>query len=521
MMKTVVGGAMAGLLVVAGLTPAYAMAAETTTDLPLRKTIEGMEGKVTWNDKDRSIQIQVGGVQAVVKLDSTEATFQGKSVQLDKKPYLIDGSAQLSKDAFKTIQNEVIKLQNKTGLELLTTYQMPNKKAEISTSTPDGKTLIVTQADLGSIALVSIENLAAVSVKKEISFTDLSKEAEVTSVVSTPDGKYVLVGVRAGDNVNTANKGYLAVVDIEKQATVKTYEIGVGPDSVTISSDGKYAVVCNEDEEIDPATGEIDMKSVKRPGSISIIEFPNGDVLKGVHTELKIDLTQVGGGVTYPNDPQPEYVASSPDNSKAAITLQENNAIAIVDLASKKIINMFGLGVTKHKADLKSNGEVSITEDMTARPEPDGIVWSLDGKYVITANEGDLGKDEFKDGVKAGGRNIMVWDLQGKAIYDSMELIDKMTAQVGVYPDSRSANKGSEVENLTIGVINGKPMLAVASERASAILFFDITDATKPNYLGLLPSGGESPEGILKVSGKNLFVSSDEVSGTLSFYGVK
>ncbi|MNQ78508.1 hypothetical protein D3C85_934210 [compost metagenome] len=214
-------------------------------------------------------------------------------------------------------------------------------------------------------------------------------------------------------------------------------------------------------------------------------------------------------------------MAINPDNTKAAITLQENNAIAIVDLPAKKIVTMFGLGVTKHKADLKSNGVVSITEDMTARPEPDGIAWSLDGKYLVTANEGDLGKDEFKDGVKAGGRNIIVWDQQGKSVYDSMDLIDRKTAQAGLYPDSRSANKGSEVENLTIGLINGKPLLAVASERASAILFFDVTDITKPNYLGLLPSGGESPEGIHKINGKNIFVSSDEVSGTLSFYGME
>jgi DNA-binding beta-propeller fold protein YncE len=504
----------AGALLITSLTAATAFA--ETKDVPVRKTFENMQGKLTWNEKDRSVQIVVGSVQAVLKLDSDEATLQGKLFKLNKKPYLADSLMQISPETFQSIQQVAIAEQNKTGYEVASTFKMPGGKAEIASSTPDGKRLVVTEDDLGSISILNIEDVTKVSVLKQVSFKSLSDKATVTSVAVTPDGKYALAAIRTGDDVTNANKGIVAAVDLNTYSIVKSYEVGIGPDSIVISKDGKYAVIAIEDEEIDVAKDEIDYKNAKRPGSIAIISFAGGDVAKGELTDLKIDLSNVKGAI-YPHDPQPEYVAISPDSSTAAITLQENNAIAIVDLNKKAITKIFSLGVTKHKADLKTDDKVSITEELTARPEPDGIAFTADGKYLFTANEGDLGKDEFKDGVRSGGRNVMGWDLDGNVIYDSMELIDQSAALVGLYPESRSGNRGSEVENLTIAEVNGKQIMAVAAERASVILFFEVTDPKKPNYLGLLPSG-TSPEGIHKVGGRNLFVSADEVAGTITFY---
>lgn len=488
-------------------------------NLPLRKTVENMQGKVTWNEKDQSVQLNLGEVQAAVKIGSTDAIIKGMPVKLDKPPYLKEESAYISPEFFEMIRQEVIKVQNKSGFELVASYEMPSQKAEIAYSTPDGKKLLVTEADNGSISIISIDDLQNIKMDKQVSFKSISENAEVTSVTVTPDGKYGLVAVRTGDNVNTANKGAVAVVEIGTGQILKSYEIGIGPDAIAMSRDGNIAVVCNEDEEGDPAQdNEIDFSKVKRPGSVSILSFPGGDVLNGIHDQVMIDLSQTGNNAIYKNDPQPEYVAISPDNSFAAVTLQENNAIAIIDLKEKKVTRLFGLGVTRHKADLEDDGVVSLTKDMTGRPEPDGIVWSPDGKFLITADEGDLGKDEFNDGVKSGGRNVMVWDLDGNVVYDSQDLIDKMCAGAGIYPDKRSPSRGSEVENLTVGQINNQQIMAVASERSSAILFFDVTDAKNPAYLGLIPSSGEAPEGIHKISNRNIFVSASEESGTLSFY---
>lgn len=518
-MKKSLGIMIAGTLLLTGAGAAAGYAAND--DVPLRKFIENMQGKVTWNDQDRSVAIEVNGVQALIRLNQEDAVLQGKTVKLNKKPYLLESVTRISPETAKLIREQVLTLQNKTGLERVATYKMPGGKAEISASTIDGKQLVVTEADLGSISILNIEDVKNVKTVKQISFKSISEKAEVTSVAVTPDGKYALAAVRTGDDVTNANKGFVAAVDLAKLETVKVYDVGVGPDSIAVSKNGLYAVVAIEDEEINLEKDEVDMSKTVRPGSIAVISFTDGDALKGEVTNVSVDLSTTGNGAIYPHDPQPEYVAISPDSLTAAVTLQENNAVAIVDLKEKKVVKTFGLGETKHKADLKADDVISITEDMTARPEPDGIAFSEDGKYLLTANEGDLGKDEFKDKVKSGGRNIMVWDLDGNAVYDSLELVDKAAAQAGLYPDKRSANRGSEVENLTIGNINGKPFLAVAAERDNAILFFDVTDPKNPVYKGLIPSGGESPEGIHKVNGRDLFVSSDEASGIISFYGLK
>ncbi|MGI2748932.1 choice-of-anchor I domain-containing protein [Bacillus cytotoxicus] len=409
-----------------------------------------------------------------------------------------------------------------TMINRVASFQMPNGKAEIAASTPDGNTLVVTEANLGQVQIISIADLENIQAVGTVNLKDVHPEAEMTSVTVTPDGKYALAAFRTGDNLYHANKGQVAVIDLVTQRIVRTYEVGVGPDSLALTADGRTLIICNEDEENDPNDeNAVNMKQTKRPGSISILTFENGDVMRGEHVELPISMNDVGNGAIYKHDPQPEYVAISPRGDKAAVTLQENNAIAIVNIADKRVENIFGLGTTTHKADLKKDGIISFQEEIKARLEPDGVTWDPSGRFVITANEGDLSKNEFENGVKSGGRNISVWSQSGSLVHDSMNLIDEKVAAAGLYPDSRSDKRGSEVENVATGNINGSPILAVAAERANAILFFDITIPMFPTYIGLVPSAGEAPEGIHKVNSRDLFVSADEADGVLSFYHIR
>ncbi|WP_339273981.1 stalk domain-containing protein [Paenibacillus sp. FSL W8-0426] len=494
---------------------------EATSDhVILRTAIQNMQGAVTWDSSSRSVEIRMDGVRAQLPVGSDAITINGSTLALDSKAYLQNGTTYVSPNTLKQIQKQVIAAQNNTGFELAASFQMPSGKAEIAASTPDGQRLLVTEADEGSISVLDISDLGQVSVLQTVSFHDLSPKAEVTSVTVSKDGKYGLAVVRTGDTDTEANKGILAVVDLDSYRTVKTYELGIGPDSIALSPDGQHAVIAIEDEEINKATDEIDYANAKRPGSIMIVSFAGGNPLEGKVTNVPVSLEDVKGAA-YPHDPQPEYVAISPDSKTAAITLQENNAVAIVDLQTKTLSTIFALGTTSHAADLKDDGIVQFTDSLTARYEPDGVAFTPDGKYILTANEGDLGKNEFDDGVKAGGRGISVWDLQGKRVYDSQNLIDEATAKAGLYPDDRSPNKGSEVENLTVSTVDGRTYAAVASERADAILFFDLADPANPDYLGLIRAAGESPEGIHRVNGRSLFVSADESTGTISFYEKK
>ncbi|MBY0217023.1 choice-of-anchor I domain-containing protein [Paenibacillus illinoisensis] len=510
----------AGATSYASIVNAASASESANNHVVLRTAIQNMQGTITWDSSSRSADIQLGEVRVQLPVGTATATINGVQTQLDSKSYVTKGTTYVSTQTLKQITDQVILSQNKTGFEQTAAFQMPSGKAEIAASTPDGQRLLVTEADHGSISVLDIADLNNVNVLNTVSFHDLSAKAEVTSVTVSKDGKYGLAVIRTGDTDTEANKGLLAIVDLATYKTVKTYELGIGPDSIALSPDGLHAVIAIEDEELNKAADEIDYPNAKRPGSIMIVSFAGGNVLEGEVTNLPVSLEDVSGA-SYPHDPQPEYVAISPDSKTAAVTLQENNVIAIIDLQTKQISSIFSLGTTSHQADLNDDGVVQFTESLTARYEPDGIAFSADGKYLTTANEGDLGKDEFDDGVKAGGRNIAVWNLQGKRVYDSQNLIDEATARVGLYPDDRSPNKGSEVENLAVSTVDGTTYAAVASERADAILFFDLADPVNPAYLGLIPTAGESPEGIHRVNGRSIFVSADESTGTLSFFEKK
>ncbi|GGN95745.1 choice-of-anchor I domain-containing protein [Saccharibacillus kuerlensis] len=499
------------------LNPGALRAAEAEAPIPLRTVVENLQGAVKWNAASRSVTIQGSGLNGSFTIGSTSMTLNDRTLKLDAAPYVRDGHVYISQAALSTLLDAAAAAQNNTGFQLVSSFQMPSGKAEIASSTPDGQRLIVTEADEGSISVLDISNTSRPSLLKSISFKSLSDKAEVTSTAVMPDGEYALAVIRTGDTMQLANPGILAVVDLQSYDIVKTYPLGIGPDSIAVSKDGSRAVIAIEDEELDPETDEFDYPNAKRPGSITVVEFDGGDPLKGTLTDLPVDLAGTPGAV-YPHEPQPEYAAINDAGTMAAVTLQENNVIALVDLANKTITKIFALGTTEHLADLEDDGQVSFSSNMKGRFEPDGITFSPDGQYLITANEGDLGKNEFDDGVKAGGRNIAVWDLEGNLVYDSLNLIDEAAAKAGIYPDKRSPNKGSEVENLTVSVVNGQSLLAVAAERANAILFFDLADVRTPLYLGLIRTAGESPEGIHRVNGRDLFVSADEGTGTISFY---
>jgi hypothetical protein len=102
----------------------------------------------------------------------------------------------------------------------------------------------------------------------------------------------------------------------------------------------------------------------------------------------KVNLTGLSG--FEPSDPEPEFVSINSEN-KAVVVLQENNAIVIVDLVTKTIVNSFSAGtVDLNLVDTVEEGVIDQTGFLKGIPrEPDGVVW-LDTNHFATADEGDL-----------------------------------------------------------------------------------------------------------------------------------
>jgi hypothetical protein len=105
-------------------------------------------------------------------------------------------------------------------------------------------------------------------------------------------------------------------------------------------------------------------------------------------------------------DLEPEYLTFSPDGSTAFVTLQENNAVAKLDIATATILDIYPLGLKDHSiagnsldaSDRDVNGtsggggKINMQNwPVKGMYEPDGIAtFTIGGTpYYITANEGD------------------------------------------------------------------------------------------------------------------------------------
>ncbi|MEK8108470.1 hypothetical protein NKG94_32760 [Micromonospora sp. M12] len=102
-------------------------------------------------------------------------------------------------------------------------------------------------------------------------------------------------------------------------------------------------------------------------------------------------------GLAAPTDPEPEYVSINSRN-QLAVTLQENNGVALVDLPSGRITTVFSAGTaTINGIDTRKDGVIDLTGSITDVPrEPDAVAW-VDDRYLATANEGD-----WHGGTRAG-----------------------------------------------------------------------------------------------------------------------
>jgi DNA-binding beta-propeller fold protein YncE len=243
-------------------------------------------------------------------------------------------------------------------------------------------------------------------------------------------------------------------------------------------------------------------------GMLTIITISSQAALAdpSLWTSKDVPLTGLGDACRFPEDPEPEYVAIHPDNTKVVVTLQENNCNVLVDLATGAIIGAYDAGsVALQCIDLTEDDLVSQTEDTDVEGifrEPDGVTWIGETSFFATANEGDL------DG---GSRGFSIFNaLDGNVIYDSGNTMELEVARIGHYPENRSENKGNEPENVLYAEANGRKFLFVASERSNLVFVYEVSDPTTPLLTQTLPVG-TGPEGLAFVPDKNLLVVASEV----------
>lgn len=399
--------------------------------------------------------------------------------------------------------------------------------AEIITATPDGLTLVYTSADAGALGLVDISDPARPVTLPRVDVR-LGGVGEPTSVAVSPDGRYAVVALRMDDDVANARRGFLRIYDIRQPRAVRHVKdvlIGIGPDSLALAGSGKTlrAIVAIEDEETD-TKGDATLGG-QRPGRIDVVGLQDlyGGASSGLQSIELVEALQALPDALYPQDPQPEFVAVSPDGRTAAVTLQENNAIALIDLRSPRqarLLRVLSAGkVTRNgNADLQRDKEIAFLDSFSGRREPDAVSWVSNTVFAL-ANEGD-GK-KAADGTLPGGRGFTLMNVRGEVVYETGDRSERLAVLHGHYPDHRSASKGVEIEGVASARFGGRPHLLVGSERGSFLAVYEVSDPAQPRFVQLLPTG-LSPEGITTITrrtdGQQLAVTANEGDGSINLY---
>jgi Esterase-like activity of phytase len=379
--------------------------------------------------------------------------------------------------------------------------------AEIADVTPDGKTLIYTEAPTGRIGFVDIRREEA---PEPDGILDVGGDPTIVAIV----GRWALVAVNTG--TFAAPSGELVVVDIRSHTIVRRIALTGQPDSVAISPDQKYAAIVIENERDEDVN---DGLIPQLPGGrLQVLElsrlFASNPGLRSV------DLT--GLSDTAPEDPEPEYVDINRKN-QAVVSLQENNWLAIVDLKRAEVVRDFSAGsATVNRVDATEEalgpqeaGDLNYGETITRRREPDAVAW-IDDDTFATANEGDYVDESGEEG---GSRSFTLFSSRGRVEYESGADFEHEIARAGHYPESRSENKGNEPEGLEVAKFGGRTLLFVGSERANAVGVFAI-GKRGPEFLQLLPAG-IGPEGLKAIPTRDLLAVTAETDGAAEGFSIR
>lgn len=387
------------------------------------------------------------------------------------------------------------------------TFSVPGgTAAEIVAATPDGSQVVFTDAIGDRIWFVSLA-----SATNPLLIGSLSVAGEPTSVDITEDGRFAIVCVK------TPGAGTLLSVRLATRQVVGSLPLTGEPDSVAVTTIGgrTVAVVAIENEST-PAI----------PGNVAVVSFdpaaPAGGTTAYVFANPATDL--VGRGLLFETDPEPEYVAIHKASRRAAVTLQENNGMVVIDIANPAtpaVVSIVPTGyVADRPADLMANSDVSFTDlypsgapvaATTGARTPDAVGWTSDGTTLFTADEGE--------GNFSGGRGFSWRSASGGASTDDGGSLEKLAVQFGYYPDARSNRKGIEAEALAIAPFGTSEFLFVGSERGSFVAVYRLVNGS-PTFVQLLPTG-IGPEGIRPIPSRGLLVVSNEGdgnSGSLSIF---
>ncbi|MEM8956732.1 MAG: choice-of-anchor I family protein [Pseudomonadota bacterium] len=575
----------------------------TVSDTPEDQILENLTDDIAPNE--RYSFIFQGNSQQLDHILATPGLAENAEIDIVNVNVEFAETAQRASDHDPVLASFDFDLAPASGVELVArggTGIFDDSSAEIIAH-EDGR-FFVSNAEDGTIDVYERFGEALVEVD-EISNAALGGDP---NSVDVKDG-VVAVAIEAE---TITDNGTVKLFDAKTLEELASFDaLGALPDMLTFSRDGTQLFVAiegepNSDYSIDPVGGVtiIDLDSDDLGNSTAT--FVGFEAFNGQEDALRAEGVRIfGPNASAAQDLEPEYIAEG--DGQLAVTLQENNSLALIDLETKSVVAVKSLGVKDHSVE--GNGLDSSDRDeainIATKPifglyQPDAIAsYQVNGQtYYVTANEGDAreydgfeeevdvaevtldptafpdadelqsdavagrlnitntlgdtdGDGDFDELYAFGGRSFSIWDAEGNLVYDSGDMLEQLAAQFapeqfnanndGPFDfDNRSDNKGPEPEAVAIAEIEGRQVAIVGLERQNALVFFDVSDPTAPEFLKFInttvptddatgepfPLSDLGPESIEVIapeeseSGLLEIAVANEVSGSVSLYTV-
>ena len=370
------------------------------------------------------------------------------------------------------------------GLTKISSYDtgiFDGSAAEISAYDPLSQRVFFTNSETASVDVVDISNPFNPVFLFSI---DLTPYGSGPTSVDIFNGS-VAIAVPADPETDPGSVVFFDTDGVfQAQATV-----GALPDMLTFLPDGSYVITADEGQPSDDY-------SIDPEGSVSLVNTTTFDVMTIGFTdfneggsraaELPDGVRIFGPGASVAQDLEPEYIALSPDGLTAYVTLQENNALAVIDITGGTVLGIVALGTKDHSLEVNamdaSNRDDAInitTWPVLGMYQPDAIAsYEANGEvYLVTVNEGDArdydtfseetrvedlildptaypdaatlqmeanlgrlrttnatgdtdGDGDFDQIYSYGARSFTIWDTEANVVFDSGSMIEDKLAEL-------------------------------------------------------------------------------------------